>query len=118
MSEDKRYKLSMSNVTNTDAQYCIIDTEQEVMTIYNDLGFWAFSSAPALCDLLNAQQKEITELTEDLDKAVFVDMDGGNGCYNCKWDSGGICEKLMKGSVGYIEMVSWCNLKYWERRLK
>ena len=54
----------MSNITNDNAEYCIIDTEEEELTIYNNLGCWAFSSAPALCDLLN----ELYEKSEQLIK--------------------------------------------------
>ena len=99
---------------------------------------WCFAfsiDGQTMCDLLNGQDKEIRTLANQLSVAddtiedllneieqlktqlvnsVFVDMDNGNGCYNCKWDSGGICEKLMKGSLGYIKEVSWCNLKHWE----
>lgn len=57
----ERFKLEVSPGSKYD-QYCIIDTEQEVLTIYNDLGFIHFTSAPAVCELLNEQDTRIKEL--------------------------------------------------------
>lgn len=55
----ERFKLEVNPDMN---QYCIIDTEQDVLTIYNDLGCVYFTSAPALCELLNELDKENKKL--------------------------------------------------------
>lgn len=60
MSE--RFKLQMDSISSKNSQFCIIDTEQDVLTIYNDLGSVYFSSAPALCDLLNELNDENKKL--------------------------------------------------------
>ncbi|MBQ2653337.1 MAG: hypothetical protein IJF83_07270 [Methanobrevibacter sp.] len=62
MSE--RFKLEV-NPFEENPQYNIIDTEQEVLTIYNDLGCMFFTSAPALCELLNEQDDEIKKLKKE-----------------------------------------------------
>ena len=62
--EDKRFKLEISPNTKIE-QYCIIDTAQEVLTIYNDLGNIYFTSAPAICDLLNELNNEVEDLIQD-----------------------------------------------------
>ena len=60
----KRFDLQISPGPKPE-QYCIIDTEQEVLTIYNDLGCIHFTSAPAVCDLLNEQDNMIKSLENE-----------------------------------------------------
>ena len=67
MSE--RFKLEISPSPTHD-QYCIIDTEQDILTIYGDLGCIYFTSAPMLCDLLNDLDKENKRLKDELDWSV------------------------------------------------
>lgn len=63
--KDKRFRLSISHPHES---YEIIDNveseEKNALCIYNDLGCWSFSSAPALCDLLNKLDEENNELKD------------------------------------------------------
>lgn len=65
----ERFKLQVSPFEEN-PQYNIIDTEQEVLTIYNDLGSMFFTSAPAVCELLNEQDTRIKEL-EDREEKLY-----------------------------------------------
>lgn len=57
----ERFELYPSSIISN-PQYCIVDTKNN--EIYNDLGSVYFSSAPALCELLNEQNKEIEKYKE------------------------------------------------------
>ena len=59
-----RFELTHNSIEQS--QYEIIDTEQDFITIYNDLGSIYFSSAPELCQLLNELHKENTELRKQI----------------------------------------------------
>lgn len=70
---------------NSNGQIDIIDKiesrEKNAICIYNDLGVYPYSSAKAICDLLNEQDKEIKrlkcinrQLEERLDKSIALDM--------------------------------------------
>lgn len=70
---------------NSNGQIDIIDKveskEKNAICIYNDLGVYPYSSAKAICDLLNKQDKEIKrlkcinrQLEERLDKSIALDM--------------------------------------------
>ena len=62
---EKRFKL----IHNPQGQVDIIDygesEEKNAICIYNDLGVLAFTSAPSLCDLLNAFHEENQLLKEE-----------------------------------------------------
>ena len=71
--DSKRFKLEIERPTDDNPQYCIIDAEQEDLTIYNDLGCIDFTSAPALCDLLNeldTENKKLLNLKEYLTEKI------------------------------------------------
>ena len=60
MSDD-RFKLEINPGPNIE-EYCIVDNEQDVLTIYNNLGRIYCTSAPALCELLNSLDKKNKKL--------------------------------------------------------
>ena len=64
--------------------------------------------------LLNQLNDENEELRQKIKHCVYVDVDNGNGCMNCKYDIGSICSILDCGTHDYLEGVSECGLKYWE----
>ena len=45
---------------------------------------------------------------------VYLDLNNGCGCWNCKHDKGSICEVNYIGTVGYVKGISHCGLKNWE----
>ena len=63
----ERFELTI----NSNGQLDIIDhiesKEKNAICIYNDLGVHPFSSAKAVCNLLNEQDNKIKQLKEDLD---------------------------------------------------
>ena len=61
---NERFKLEISPSPTHD-QYCIVDTEQDILTIYGDLGCIYFTSAPQLCELLNNLDKENKSLKKE-----------------------------------------------------
>ena len=62
MSE--RYKL----VPNQRKCWDIVDMESDILTIYNDLGHYYFSSAPAICTLLNDYEDKLKSKDELIDE--------------------------------------------------
>ena len=64
---EKRFELNV----NQNNQYDIVDLveskEKNAICIYNDLGNYYFSSAKALCELLNELYEENKELKKDND---------------------------------------------------
>ena len=67
MVEDKRFELKV----NHNDQYDIVDwvesKEKDSICIYNDLGSYYFSSAKALCKLLNELAEENEQLKNKID---------------------------------------------------
>ena len=66
---EKRFELHINPNTNC---FDIVDKvesqEKNAICIYNDLGVQYFSSAPALCDLLNELNEENEQLKSKLSK--------------------------------------------------
>ena len=60
-----RFEVFWQKCGSTD-QWNICDHEQEVLTIYNDLGSCYFSSAPQVCKLLNELDNEVKHYKESL----------------------------------------------------
>lgn len=61
---EKRFELSMNG--DEVAQYEIIDHNQEILTVYNNLGNVYFSSAMKICELLNNIAEENEQLKKEL----------------------------------------------------
>lgn len=78
---EERFEL----IINSNGKIDIIDKveskERDAICIYNDLGIHPYSSAKAVCNLLNEQDKEIKrlkcinrQLEERLDKSIALNM--------------------------------------------
>jgi hypothetical protein len=88
----------------------IIFTDRELNNICNEMG-WELSEKGIKIHQL---EKENKQLKEQLKQSVFVNLDGEDGCWNCKHCYGGFCDVLENPIVSWIKEVSKCNLKKWE----
>lgn len=98
MTENKRFELYINPNTNCfDIMDKVESQEKKAICIYNDLGVQYFSSAPALCDLLNTLYDENEEL-----KQALKDYHNVFDCSQCRyhnydWFSDGdefeVCDK-------------------------
>ena len=101
---------------NEDGQADIIDlVKSKKICVYNDYGILGFSSAKAICDLLNEEYERIQEL-ENENKQLKAQLEkGGDVCSICKYEYlvasseyyTAKCEKgydeCSKGDVGYCK---------------
>lgn len=74
-----------------------------------------------IVDRLNEQQVIITALKEENEQLrqkikhwVYVDVDNGKGCMNCKFNFESNCLIMCCGTYDCLEGISKCDLKYWE----
>lgn len=67
MSE-KRFELTINPNGQADIKDNVESKEKNAICIYNDLGVLPFSSAKAVCDLLNEQDTKIKQLKKELEK--------------------------------------------------
>ena len=63
MSEE-RFELTINSNGQADIIDKVESKEKNAICIYNDLGVPPYSSAKAVCDLLNGQEKRINKLKE------------------------------------------------------
>jgi len=101
----KRFELHIDPKPSMD-EYCIVDTEQEALTIYNNLGCIYFTSAPALCDLLNELDAENNILHNEQDKrfkiiSILSDLEDGD--YPNGWQR----EDLLTALDKIADIVGW-----------
>jgi len=76
MSE--RFELTINSNGQADIIDRVESKEKNAICIYNDLGVLPYSSAKAVCDLLNNQDnriKELQQLIEDMDD--YIEKLGG-----------------------------------------
>lgn len=62
MTENKPYQISINERGQLDIIDHIESKKRNTICIYNDLGVHPFSSAKALCDLLNEKEEQIKSL--------------------------------------------------------
>ena len=67
MTENKPYELTINKNGQLDIIDHIESKKRNAICIYNDLGVPHFSSAKAICDLLNSKEELIQELLRDND---------------------------------------------------
>lgn len=65
MIENKSYELTINERGQLDIIDHIEGKKRNAICIYNDLGVLPFSSAKAVCDKLNEQDKSINELKKE-----------------------------------------------------
>ena len=87
----------------------IKDTTGQIKGEYDE-----WFSCEKVVDLLNKLAEETEQLKQQLKQSVFVNLDGEDGCWNCKHCYGGFCDILENPIVNWIKEVSKCNLKKWE----
>ena len=93
----KKYEL----VPNLQRNSCdIIVRGTDPIEIYNDLGCLPFTAAPALCDLLNEQDKEINSLTDKLNETAFDLYKDGVVSFG---------KAVEISSLSYREFMMYCN---------
>ena len=81
---------------NEDGQADIIDlVKSKKICVYNDYGILGFSSAKAICDLLNEQDNKIKELKNE-NKQLKIQLQTDDICSKCKH------EYLVKQYDGYF----------------
>lgn len=71
MGIGKRFDYSINNRNEFDIIDHVESEEKDGICIYNDLGFYPFSSAPALCDLLNNLHDENEELKQIIKDIMY-----------------------------------------------
>ena len=84
MTENKRFELQVDVQGKADIIDWVESKEKNAICIYNDLGVLPFSSAKAVCDKLNEQDKRIKELEEELKQfkpVIFKTEDGDKTFY-------------------------------------
>lgn len=71
----ERFQLTISPNSQVDIVDWVESKEKNAICIYNDLGVLPFSSAKAVCDKLNEQDKELTNLKKQLKRVYnyFID---------------------------------------------
>lgn len=86
---EKRFEMKVNQHNQCDIVDWVESKEKNAICIYNDLGDYHFSSAKALCELLNELHDENKELKAKVDdKEVAVEVE---------------CEKLMQKVFDLIE---------------
>ena len=79
---EKRFELNVNQNHQWDIVDLVESKEKNAICIYNDLGHYYFSSAKALCELLNELHEENQHLREALKKEYMAIS--GNLCDACK----------------------------------
>lgn len=65
MSNNQRFELYMNPQNVCDIKDNVESEKKNAICIYNDLGVFPFTAAPALCDLLNKLAEENERLKEE-----------------------------------------------------
>ena len=65
---NKRFELTINSNGQCDIVDWVESKEKNAVCVYNDLGSYYFSSAKALCELLNELHEENRQLKEDIDE--------------------------------------------------
>ena len=72
---EKRFELKVNQHNLCDIVDWVESKEKNAICIYNDLGDYYFSSAKALCDLLNELYDENQRLTDKLNQTALELVD-------------------------------------------
>ena len=75
MTKKERFEFTMNANGQVDIVDWVESKEKNAICIYNDLGVLPFSSANALCDLLNKQDAEIKRLKKENQGLQFKIID-------------------------------------------